>query len=75
MLCLHEVVKIFMFQFDESVPRFYGSKSFIDYDEIFIGCSQDLIKLFWWEREKNVLQKIFQHKEKTEKWPFLDSST
>ena len=39
-LFINEVVKIFTFQFDESVTKFYTSKSFIDFDEIFIGCGQ-----------------------------------
>ena len=39
-LFIIKVVQIFTFQFDESVTKFYVSKSFIDFDEIFIGCGQ-----------------------------------
>ena len=40
-LFINEVVKIFTFQFGESVTKFYlRSKSFIDFDEISVSCGQ-----------------------------------
>ena len=36
----NEVVKIFTFQFDESVIKFYLVKVFPDFDEILVSCAQ-----------------------------------
>ena len=39
-LFINEVVKIFTFQFDESVIKILFSKSFSDFDEILVSCAQ-----------------------------------
>ena len=39
-LFINKVVKIFTFQFNESVTKFYLVKVLSDFDEIFIGCGQ-----------------------------------
>ena len=67
--------KFFTFQFDESVTKFYVVKSFIDFNEIFIGCGQISYNFSGGNEKKNLLQSIFQEEEKTEKWPFLASIT
>ena len=72
------LIKLWKFslsQFDESVIKFYLVKSFSDFDEILVSCAQNIIKFFWWAREKKLLQSILQEVEKLKKLPFLASIT
>ena len=71
-LFINEVVKIFTFQFDESVIKFYLVKVF----QIFMKFWYVVLKYHKFllvGTRKKILQSIFQEVEKTEKWPFLAS--
>ena len=74
-LFINEVVKNFHFSIWRKRHKILCSKSFIDFDEIFHRLWSNIIKFFWWEQTKNLLQWIFQQEEKTEKWQFLASIT
>ena len=74
-LFINEVVKIFTFQYDKSVTKFYIVKDFWILMKFSYKLWSNIINFFWWAWEKNLLQSIFQEEEKTKKLSFLASIT
>ena len=60
-------MKIFAFQFDEIITKFYVVKYFSILMKIFVTWGQISWFFFWWEREKKLLQSISKEEEKTTK--------
>ena len=69
-LFFNKVVKIFTFQFGESVTKYYVVK----YIWILMNFFEDVVKyhkIFLVSMRIFLLQSIFQEEEKTKKWPFF----
>ena len=75
-ILLMKLCKFLAFQFGESARhKILCSKSFIDFDEIFVRFGQISLNFSGGHEIKISLQSILQEAQKTEKWPFLASIT